>query len=538
MNAQLEHYKEQIKGAWSSFSNKQKITMGISFLIILISLILLVYWASKPDFVPIYQNLSPSESGEIVNEIEARGIPVKLSSDGREVSVPKADASRLKVEMAHAGIPRSGNVNYGIFSENMGFGMTDKQFDVIERDAMQNEIRYLIEQIDGVQSARVMITLPREKLWVADDRQLASASIVIHTRPGLDLNQTQINGLYHLISRSVPNLPVENIVIMNQNWHTYDLMDAEQVNTTLSVHQQHREVRRDIEKDIQRELQSMLGMILGMDSVVVSVMANVDFSQERREEHLVQPVVDNEGIAISVERIQESFSGQGANPGGIGGTGDTDIAGYQGVDTGGESEYESLEERINNEVNRIYRQIDSSPYVIEDLTINVGLDLGNFTDEDGNRNEAEAQAIIDNVNNIVTSVVSTSLRSANRDRAEQYPEEDIANKINVFELAFQGRPEFEEPQKGMLNGLVIALIAALVLAIGGIGFVVVRQRKQQALERENEEAMLQNKALLESEEDLDIDMPEQKKTHKQIEKLAKSQPEEFAKLLRTWMSED
>ena len=94
--------------------------------------------------------MSASEAGEIVSAIEAQGIPVELSPDGKNISVPKTEASRLKVELAHQGIPRSGNINYGIFSENMGFGMTDRQFNVVERDAMQNELRYLIEQIEGI----------------------------------------------------------------------------------------------------------------------------------------------------------------------------------------------------------------------------------------------------------------------------------------------------------------------------------------------------------------------------------------------------
>ncbi|MFP3339861.1 hypothetical protein R0J91_17925, partial [Micrococcus sp. SIMBA_131] len=80
--------------------------------------------------------------------------------------VPKDQASDLKVSLAAEGIPKSGNVNYSIFSENMGMGMTDRQFDVVERDAMQNELSYLIEQIGGIQESKVMITLPTESVWL------------------------------------------------------------------------------------------------------------------------------------------------------------------------------------------------------------------------------------------------------------------------------------------------------------------------------------------------------------------------------------
>src|SRR5690606_8211454 len=131
------------------------------------------------------------------------------------VSVPAEQVSNLKVSLAADGIPESGNVNYSIFSENMGLGMTDRHFDVVERDAMQNELAGLIKQIDGVNEANVMITLPKENIWITEEEQVATASIVVKGDPGFQLDQKQVNGLYHLISKSVPSLPAEEIVIMD-----------------------------------------------------------------------------------------------------------------------------------------------------------------------------------------------------------------------------------------------------------------------------------------------------------------------------------
>ena len=49
-------------------------------------------------------------------------------------------------------------------------------------------------------------------------------------------------------------------------------------------------VKKQIERDIQRQVQSMLGTLMGYDKVVVSVTADIDFTQENREENLVTPV--------------------------------------------------------------------------------------------------------------------------------------------------------------------------------------------------------------------------------------------------------
>lgn len=73
--------------------------------------------------------------------------------------VPRKDAASITVELAAQGIPKNGSISYEVFSQNMGFGTSDRQLDVIERDAMQNELRNLLTRIDGVQNAEVMISL-------------------------------------------------------------------------------------------------------------------------------------------------------------------------------------------------------------------------------------------------------------------------------------------------------------------------------------------------------------------------------------------
>jgi len=515
-------YKTQLKETWGSFSNKQKLVIFGIFLLLSLSLAFFIHWASKPEYVSIYTNLKPAEAGEIVAAIEAKGIPVQLSPDGTSVSVPSIQASKLKVDLAHAGIPRSGNINYGVFSENMGFGMTDKQFDVVERDAMQTELQYLIEEMEGITNANVMITLPKESLWVDDAEKTASASVVLTLQPGIELEPGKVQGLYHLISKSVPSLPVENIVIMDQSMRPLEFEDSSTLNASLTTHQQNRQIKKDIEKDIQKELQLFLGRILGMENVIVSVYAKVDFSKEKREENLVEPVdkENNEGIAISIERIQESYSGEGSMVDGVAGTGETDIAGYPGADGAQKNEFEKTEERINREVNRIYRQIEESPYVIEDLSISVGVEPpeGGLTDD-----------LRGDIESILKNVVQTSLH------ANGVVPEDLDNKITVFANEFKGRPVAVEEETGTSQLLLYGLAAIAVLAIGFAAFAFMRKSKKK--DQMEEEELLSTPVPSVKDFDFEQDSPEKAK-RKRIERLAQNKPDEFAKLLRTWIAEE
>lgn len=547
MKEKLTGYKNKAQESWGNLSPTIKWTVAGSFFATIVLISVFVFMNSKTEYAVLYSDLSASEAGEIKAAIEGQGIPVEISADSKTVSVPAEQVSNLKVSLAADGIPESGNVNYSIFSENMGLGMTDRHFDVVERDAMQNELAGLIKQIDGVNEANVMITLPKENIWITEEEQVATASVVVQGDPGFQLDQKQVNGLYHLISKSVPSLPAEEIVIMDQNGQAFEMIEEGQMDTTLSVYQQQREIKQDIEKDIQRELQQMLGMTLGQDKVVVSVMASVDFTKEKREENLVEPVntETGEGIDLSVERIVESYSSEGAAVEETTGTGDTEIANYPAAGEGGSSESEKTEERINREVNRINRQIEASPYIIDDLTVNVGVEPPNP------QNVASlTQENIDDISNLLKNTVATALSM----NGTEVTEEDLDDRISVFATEFQGKPQLVEEKPVVTSwwskipdGILLGVAGAMALLIIVLIVVLVKRRRKVDeyddvdldFDMFEQPVALDGGGINEIEE---IDLSElgskSNPKRKTIEKLAKERPEDFAKLLRSWMADE
>lgn len=229
--------------------------------------------------VPLYSNLTPAETGSIKEALDAKGIRSEITDGGTTINVPKESVNTLLVELAAEGIPKTGSIDYSFFSENAGLGMTDNEFDVMKLDAMQTELANLIKSIDGIKDANVMITLPENGIFVKDQNEEASASIVLTTESGYDFSEGQIKALYTLVSKSVPNLPTDNIVIMDQNFEYYDLENAKNSSNGTDLQNQFA-VKKEIERDIQRQVQSMLGTLMGQNKVAVSVTADIDFTQE------------------------------------------------------------------------------------------------------------------------------------------------------------------------------------------------------------------------------------------------------------------
>ncbi|SET41929.1 flagellar M-ring protein FliF [Salinibacillus kushneri] len=532
MNKVREYYQKTIE-FWNKRPLMQK-SLIIGGAVLIFAIILFVtLFANRSNMVPLYSDLSLQETGQIKTELESRGIKYEVTDGGSSILVPKENVDSLLVDLAAQGIPDSGNIDYSFFSENASWGMTDGQREMIELDTLQTEISNLINSIQGIQSSDVLITKPEKDVFVNEKQGEASASVVVHTEPGYDFDQSQIDGLYHLVSKAVPNLSTDNIVLMNQNFEYFDQENSNNATAGNSYAEQ-QEIKKDIERDIQSRVQQLLSTMMGRENVVVSVTPDIDFTKENRVEELVEPVdeEDMEGLPVSVERITETYSGENPPEGAVG-TGEEEVANYPaGEDGEGNSEYEKVEERINNEFNRIQKDIVESPYKVRDLGIQVAVDSKKSQpDEEGNAQYLTAQeqeTVRESISSILNSMISTTVSG---DYGEVNPEE----KVSIVFQEFSSQPVNEPaPAPGIPTWLYIAggilLLAVIILLI-----LLVRRRNRDEAGEYQEEQMEEQVTIP------DIEQPqetEETMRKKQLENMAKDKPEEFAKLLRSWISED
>src|SRR5699024_62989 len=155
----LVQYKNKGVQFWDKQNGKTK---GIMIGTVVVVILLIIFFAiqSRPQFVPLYKNLSASETGQIKQNLDSESIPSKISNDGTTINVPKDKVDALKVKLAAEGIPKSGRIDYSFFADNSSFGTTDKEFEVINKAAMETELSNLIANVNGIKAANVMISMP------------------------------------------------------------------------------------------------------------------------------------------------------------------------------------------------------------------------------------------------------------------------------------------------------------------------------------------------------------------------------------------
>lgn len=529
---ELQKYYDKIKEYWGSRTKKQRIQLIGSILGTIALVAVILFFVTRTEMVPLYSNLSPSETGTIKESLDKRGVKSEIAAGGTAIKVPKDQVDLLKVELAAEGIPHSGSIDYSFFSENAGIGMTENEFNVMKLDAMQTELANLIKGIEGVRDAKVMITLPERSIFITDEKEAASASIVLNTEPGYRFREDQIRALYHLVSKSVPNLPTENIVIMNQYFEYYDLENSN--NFSGNAYASQNAIKQQIERDIQKEVQNMLGLLMGQDKVAVLVTTDIDFTQENREEQLVTPVDEEnmEGITISAHKITETYTGVSGAEGLPPAEDPSDPLGSSYVEGAqGSGEYERIEETVNKEVNKIRKEIVESPYKIRDIGIQAVVEPPIADDP-----LSLPQERVDDIRKILETIVRTSI---DKDAGGELTDESISEKIVVSVQPFYGKPAFDDEEKAdisrwiyVLGGILIAA-GVLFLAV----FVVRRRKKRDIAERE---PVFEEKPEFKEMPDIGEEQFETEGSQrlKRIERLAREKPEEFVKLLRSWIAED
>lgn len=531
MNERLTRMKTDASQFWTSRSKKQKGAMIGTVVGVILLAAVVTFFATRTTYATLYKELSPREIGQIKEVLDTQGVKYEIAPGGTAVSVPENQVDTLLVQLGAEGYPQTGAIDYS-FANSSGFGMTDNEFGVLKLAATETAIANLFKKLEGVKDAQVMITQPKEGVFVTDTQGVATAAIILNTDPGYKFTEQQISTMYNLVSKSIPDLSTDNIVISNQFSEYFDLnaATADASSTTTAAGQM--QTKKLVERDLQRQVQNMLGTLMGQDKVLVSVTTDIDFKKENREENLVSPVDEEngEGIAISTQRISETYSGTGAAA--ATGTPEagttTDNFTTYGEGAMGDGEYEKTEETINNDVNRIRKDIQEAPYKIQDIGIQVIVEPPTAGDA-----ASLPEGVREDIEKILGTIVRTTI---SKDVSAVLTQEQIDEKVAVSIQPLYGKATEVASEKSVIPWWIWVVGGILLAVILLLAFFIIRSRK-----RAKEEEEL---SILEEQEELIVDdINEEIETEatvrrKQLEKMAKDKPDDFAKLLRSWIAED
>lgn len=302
-NAPPESQVQRLREAFNRLSERQKIGLAVAIAAIVALIVGTVLWSRQPDYKVLFSNLDERDGGNIVATLEQQNIPHRMSNTGA-IMVPAERVHEVRLKLASQGLPRGGMIGFELM-ENQKFGISQFAEQVNYQRGLEGELARTIMSIGSVQAARVHLAIPKPSVFVREE-QKPTASVMLSLYPGRALDSTQVAGITHLVSSSVPQLQPGNVSILDQNGSLLSTLKNKLTEAGLDATQL--KYVREVENGIVARIEDILKPVLGPDNFKVQVAADIDFSQSEQTAETFRPNATPETTAIRSRQNNETAS--------------------------------------------------------------------------------------------------------------------------------------------------------------------------------------------------------------------------------------
>src|SRR5258707_6978783 len=139
-----------------------------------------LHWNNERDFKPLYSGLAQEDAAAVLAKVRESGTEFRLADGGSAVLVPSSKVAELRLQLAAAGVPRSGRIGFELFDKT-NFGASDFTEQVNYHRALEGELERSVMALAEVEQARVHITFPKVSLFL-ESRQPAKAPVLVKLR--------------------------------------------------------------------------------------------------------------------------------------------------------------------------------------------------------------------------------------------------------------------------------------------------------------------------------------------------------------------
>lgn len=302
---------EQLKTLLANLTLWQKVTIGIVAAGLMVGLWSLSHLNRERDFRPLYTGLASEDAGIVMAKLKEAGVEYRVG-DGGSLLVPSGKVAELRLQMAAAGLPRTGRIGYELFDKT-NLGQTEFAEQVNFRRALEGELERSIAALTEVESARVHLVFPKDSVFL-DSRQPAKASVLLKLRVNTRLSPANVTAIQHLTASAVEGLQPEAVAVLDMNGsllsrkqHASNLDTGEPSDAALDY-------RERIEKLLLAKVNATLEPLLGPDRFRAGVTVDCDFTSAEQSEESFDPA---KSVMTSSQKTEDVSNGssQGGVPG-------------------------------------------------------------------------------------------------------------------------------------------------------------------------------------------------------------------------------
>src|SRR5690242_18466398 len=108
----------QLSQLITGLSLKQRISVVAVAAITVAGLLAFTRWKHESDFKPLYTSMAPEDAAGVVQKLRETGTEYRLAENGGTVMVPTAKLAESRLNLAAAGLPKTGRIGFELFDRN------------------------------------------------------------------------------------------------------------------------------------------------------------------------------------------------------------------------------------------------------------------------------------------------------------------------------------------------------------------------------------------------------------------------------------
>jgi len=299
MNQNVTKVGHQLREIWKQLGPSQRVSVVFATVVLCGVIVGVAWWSGRADYSLLYGRLSDSEAAKVISALDDAKVSYKIGAAGSAILVPAEKVHVVRMQLAGKGIPRSGDgVGFEIF-DKPNFGISDFVQRANYIRALQGELARTIAQLDDVESARVMVVIPENRLLMDKDKH-PTASVFVRLRSSGQMAPQTVSSIRFLVANSVEGLKPNFVSIVDNQGNV--LSENVENDSMVGLSSNQLDARRNLEQYLAHKAEGMLEKVLGPGQAIVRVAAEINLDTIERKEEKFDP----DGQVIRTQTKDES----------------------------------------------------------------------------------------------------------------------------------------------------------------------------------------------------------------------------------------
>src|SRR5690554_5542530 len=271
-----------------------------------------VLWMQEPSYRPLLNNINDYSPTEVAQILQQNKIAYKIEPNSGVLLVEADALGEARLKLAAAGISEDRSVGFELLDKDSGLGTSQFMETTRYRRGLEGELARTISSLRNVRSARVHLAIPKQSVFVRDNRK-PSASIFVELMGTRELDREQVEAIINLVATSVPEMDRKDITLVDQRGRL--LSQNHRSSEDLMAMQQF-EYSRKMEDTLNGRINSILEPVMGVGNFRSEVSVELDFTSIEQAEEIYNP--DTNALRSEQTLNEQRVAGQdGGVPGAL-----------------------------------------------------------------------------------------------------------------------------------------------------------------------------------------------------------------------------